>query len=58
MTDRSYDLTRTPGVHMFLRTVAEITLAIRGPTTQDAICQDNKNSKGYKVNPDLQEPMA
>lgn len=43
---------------MFLRTVAEITLAIRGPTTQDAICQDNKNSKGYKVNPDLQEPMA
>lgn len=43
---------------MFLHSVVEITLVIRGSTTQDIICQDNKNSKGYEVNPDLQEPMT
>jgi len=48
--------TRSAYISTYWYSAIKVTLVIRGSATQDAICH-KKNSKGYEVNPDLQEPM-
>lgn len=51
-----YTYTRSVYISKYSCTV--ITGSLKGSTNQDAICQDTKNSEGYEVNPDLQEPKT